>query len=106
MVIHGEYGNTVLATAIGKITLAQFDSLVQALNKADFSHAKATPREPMPVGGGNDSVTVMTATTKFQIVGPSYAVFPPGFSEIFDARGPYQPDVAQPTMPHKPRLSL
>jgi hypothetical protein len=99
MVIHGEYGDKVLATATGKITQAQFDSLVQALNKADFSHAKSTPLDPMPVGGGNDSVTVRTATAKFEIVGPSYSVFPAGFSEIFEARGPYQPNIIEAAVP-------
>lgn len=90
-VVEGAYGSEVLETKEGTITQAQFDGLVKALNDADFTHAKSTPLNPPPVGGGSSSLTVQTDKAKYEFSGPTTSVFPKAIGEIFDGRGQYMP---------------
>jgi len=89
LVVTGEYGNKVLETHDGKISQAQFDTLVNALRKADFSHAKSTPLNPPPIGGGSTVLTIQTDQGRYEFQGPSTSVFPPAIAKIFESRGLY-----------------
>lgn len=91
LVTKGAYGDKVLENKTGKITQAQFDQLVTALNAADFTHAKSTTLNPPPVGGGNSSLTVKTTSGEFAFQGSSTAQFPAKIGDIFNQREQYQP---------------
>lgn len=90
-VVEGAYGSEMLETKEGTITQLQFDSLVKALNDADFTQVKSTALNPQPVGGGSNSLTVQTDKAKYEFSGPTTSVFPQAIGEIFDGRGQYMP---------------
>lgn len=90
-VVEGAYGSEMLETKEGTITQVQFDSLVKALNDADFTRVKSTALNPRPVGGGSSSLTVQTGKEKYEFSGPTTSVFPKAIGEIFDGRGQYMP---------------
>lgn len=90
-VTKGAYGSTLLETKTGTITPAQFNTLVKALNDADFTRVKSTALNLPPVGGGNETLTVQTDKGAFAFKGPSIAVFPPAIGTVFEMRTQYMP---------------
>jgi hypothetical protein len=89
LVVTGEYGNKVIETHDGKISQAQFNTLVNALRAADFTQTKSTPLNPPPIGGGSTSLTIQTDQGNYEFQGPSTSVFPPAIGKIFQSRGLY-----------------
>lgn len=84
-------GSQVLETRTGTITQPQFDTLVKALEDADYTRVKSTSLNPPPVGGGSELLRVQTDRGAYEFAGPTYAVFPPRIGAVFGMRGQYMP---------------